>query len=134
MYKWHSVIQTYHKTKKNWEALSAGISQRNRVGPQIWVAVSTPLFAIMQANGFVAQIICTISKAKTELAGLAFVDDTDLITNNASNKVTQASMKMQKSLSTWHGLLQATSRELVPEKSFWYLINFKWNNNKWQYK
>jgi len=31
----------------NWEALSAGIGQGNGAGPQIWAAVSTPLFAIL---------------------------------------------------------------------------------------
>jgi len=91
--------------QENWEALSAGIGQGNGAGPQIWVAVSMPLFAIMRANGFVAQIICAMSKAKTELARLAFIDNMDLITNDASNEVTQVSVKMKKSLSTWHRLL-----------------------------
>jgi len=118
----------------NWMELAAGIGQGNGAGPQIWAAVSTPLFEIMQAEGFVAQIICTMSKLSMELAGLAFVDDTDLIVNDPSNEVDQVSEKMQQSLSTWHGLLRATGGELVPNKCFWYLINFKWVNKQWVYK
>jgi len=89
----------------NWTALVAGIGQGNGAGPQIWVAESTPLFKIMRAEGFVAQIICAMSKVTTELSGLAFVDDMDLIINDISNEVEQVSKKMQCSLSMWHGLL-----------------------------
>jgi len=118
----------------NWQELAAGIGQGNGAGPQIWAAVSTPLFAIMRAEGFVAQIICAMSKISMELAGLAFVDDTDLIINDPSNDAEQVSDKMQRSLSTWHGILRATGGELVPEKCFWYLIDFKWANKEWKYK
>jgi len=41
---------------------------------------------------------------------------------------------MQQSLAMWHGLLQATGGELVPEKCFWYLVDFKWANQQWTYK
>jgi len=75
-----------------------------------------------------------MSKLSTELAGLAFVNDTDLIVNNPSNEVDQVSKKMQQSLSTWHGLLHTTGGELVPDKCFWYLIDFKWVNKQWLYK
>jgi len=135
----HHVRTTYgdsdiYQGQENWMELAAGIGQGNGVGPQIWAAVSTPLFEIMRAEGFVAQIICAMSKLSMELAGLAFVDNTDLIVNNPSNEVDQVSKKMQQSLSTWHGLLQATGGELVPDKCFWYLINFKWVNKQWLYK
>jgi len=41
---------------------------------------------------------------------------------------------MQASLTMWHGLLQATGGDLVPDKCFWYLLNFQWANNHWRYK
>jgi len=66
--------------QENWEA-------GNGAGPQIWAVVSTQLFAILQADGFVALIICAMPKAKIELAGLAFVDNMDLITNDANHNV-----------------------------------------------
>jgi len=51
----------------NWTALAAVTGQGNGVGPQIWVAVSTPLFAIMRVEGFVAQILCAMSKVTIEI-------------------------------------------------------------------
>jgi len=39
----------------------------------------------MRAEGFVALFICALSKTQRALAGLAFVDNTDLIVNNESN-------------------------------------------------
>jgi len=112
----------------------AGIGQGNGAGLHIWVAVSTPLFKIMQLEGLVALFICALSKAQRAMAGLAFINDTDLIINATSNAVTDVEIKMQHLLTMWHGLLCATRGELVPEKCFWYLINFEWNNQQWKYK
>jgi len=40
---------------------------------------------------------------------------------------------MQLLVDHWEGLLQATRGTLVPTKCFWYLIDFQWSNNKWNY-
>ena len=34
---------------------------------------------------------------------------------------------MQEALTLWEGVLSATGGALVPEKSFWYLVAFKWS-------
>ena len=60
--------------------------------------------------------------------------DTDLIVNDESNLARQVGTKMQELLTTWYGLLQATGGELIPDKCFWYLIDFTWNNKQWKYK
>jgi len=67
------------------------------------------------------------------MAGFAFVNDMDLIVTNKSNKYLVVTDEMQKSLQLWHGLLQATAGDLVPDKSFWYLIDFQWEKNAQQY-
>jgi len=117
----------------DWPEPAAGIGQGNGAGPQIWAAVSTPLFEILREEGFVATFICTLSKQQQQLAGFAFVDDTDLIVTGETDDEKTVSQKMQNSLQLWHGLLQATGGNLVPEKCFWYLIDFKWAWNCWQY-
>jgi len=116
------------------ESMTAGIRQGNGAGPHIWAAVSMPFFEVMHAERLVALFICTLSKMQRALAGLACVDDTDLIVNDNSQVAENVSNKMQKLLTMWHGLLKATGGELVPEKCFWYLINFKWLNKQWKYK
>jgi len=67
------------------------------------------------------------------MAGFTFVNDTDLIVMDDTNEETKVTLKMQNSLQLWHGLLQAMGGDLVPEKCFWYLSNFKWDNNCWKY-
>jgi len=64
------------------------------------------------------------------MAGFAFVDDMDLIVTNNTNDEKVVTLKMQNSLHLWHRLLQATGGDLVPEKCFWYLINFQWEHNQ----
>jgi len=34
----------------------------------------------------------------------------------------------------WHGLLHATGGKLVLDKCFWYMVDFKWQNQQWKYK
>jgi len=120
--------------QSDWTLPTVGIGQGNGAGPQIWAAVSSPLFEIMRTDGFVATFIYAISKEHRAMAGFAFVDDTDLIVSDKLNLAAHMTTKMQQSLSLWHQLLQATGGDLVPEKCFWYLIDFKWSNSAWVYK
>jgi len=117
-----------------WKDPVAGIGQGNGAGPQIWAAVSTPLFEILRQEGFLATVICAISRQYQTMGGFAFVDDTDLIVTDNSNDEQIVASKMQGSVSLWHGLLKATGGDLVPEKCFWYLINFHFDHNQWKYK
>ena len=43
---------------------------------------------------------------------------------------------MQEVINTWEGGLRATGGSLSPSKSYWYLIDFKWNTRRlqWEYK
>jgi len=136
---WHHVRLAFGSSKQSqgqeeWLEQVAGIGQGNGAGPQIWAAVSTPLFEILSQDGFVATFICALLQHHCQLAGFAFVDDTDLIITNKSNDERMVARKMQLSLQLWHGLLQATGGDLVPDKCFWYLIDFTWNHNRWTYK
>jgi len=68
------------------------------------------------------------------MGGFAFVDDTDLIVTDALNDEEAVASKMQGSVSLWHGLLKATGGDLVPEKCFWYLIDFQFEHHQWKFK
>jgi len=114
-----------------WKDPVAGIGQGNGAGPQIWAAISTPLFTILCQEGFVATMLCVMSKQFQSLEGFAFVDDADLIVTNPSNDKQKVANKMQQLVQLWHGLLKATSGDLVPEKCFWYLIDFQYKGNHW---
>jgi len=119
--------------QKKWGQPIAGIGQGNGAGPQIWAAVSSPLFELLQQQGFFANIIGAISLHTRKLMGFTFVDDTDLCVTHPSNSVKQVATHMQGSITTWEGLLCATGRALVLDKCFWYLINFESRHGKWYY-
>ena len=67
--------------------------------------------------------------------GYVFVDDADLcatakIQDAAYTAVVEA---MQESADEWEGGLRATGGAIQPPKSFWWLINFEWNDGEWSY-
>jgi len=124
---------TTSQGQREWGEPIAGIGQGNGTGPQIWAAVSSPLFDILRSEGFIALLIGAISGQSRKLAGFAFVDDTDLIVTDSADSVFAVVQKMQDSVATWEALLSATGGALVPEKCFWYLISFEFQGSKWHY-
>jgi len=116
-------------SQSTWAQLVIGIGQGNGAGPTIWVAISSLLFNIMKADGFLALVICAMTNLKTSIRGFAFVDDMDLC---VSGMVTaeQTATHMQQSVTNWEGLLCTTGGALVPEKCFWYLIDQKWSDSQ----
>jgi hypothetical protein len=68
-----------------------------------------------------------ISRKEICFAGYAFVDDTDLIQTAHDNIVTgsEVTQELQRAIDMWEGGLHATGGAIVPEKSHWYLVEFK---------
>ncbi len=87
----------------------------------------------MRADGFFANIMCVISQKSIQLAGFAFIDDINLCVTIQPEEQLTIHEKMQNAVTHWAGLLQASGGALVPEKCFWYKINFEWQKNQWQY-
>jgi len=117
-----------------WNTLIAGIGQSNGAGSPIWEAVSSPMFEIMCQDCFYALLMGAISHQQCQISGFAFIDNTDLCMTHPSNSVDLVVHQMQLSVNHWEGLLWAMGGVLVLEKCFWYLVDFKYNNNKWRYK
>jgi len=119
----HHIRSTYGDStqsqgQQQWAAPIAGIGQGNGAGPQIWAAVSSLLFQILTADGFIAQIICAISGHRYSLSGFGFVDNVDLCITVPNNDRMMVVEKLQNSLRTLVGLLRATGGALVPDKCF----------------
>jgi hypothetical protein len=54
--------------------------------------------------------------------------------NQCTQRVkTSSTREMQGFIQHWEGGLRATGGAVYVDKSFWYLIDFEWKNNKWQY-
>jgi hypothetical protein len=103
-----------------------GIGQGNGDGPAIWAVVSTPLLNVLREKGFGCQILCPVSSECFRFVGYAFVDDTDLIQSKLQENPEQARLELQAAIDTWEFSLKMTCGALVPEKTVWWLVSFKW--------
>jgi hypothetical protein len=109
-----------------------GVGQGNGAGPTIWAVISTILIAAMATQGHGFNLLSAITGILMSFVCYAFVDDTDVIhsaesTDTPGEEVIQ---EMQGVLDRWGGLLRATGGAIVPSKSYWYAIDFKWNGKR----
>jgi hypothetical protein len=105
-----------------------GIGQGNGAGPVTWAVLSSLLLNLLRSKAFGCKFKSPFSKEALQFVGYAFVDDTDIIVSQASlDSYVEASHKLQK------GGLKATCGAIVPEKTFWYLIDFS-SSGFWKYK
>jgi len=111
-----------------------GISQGNGAGPTIWAVVSTPLLNILRELGFGFEYATPISCIPIRFSVFAFFDDTDLIQMlHAQSSSEEVKSKLQEAVDRWEGVLSATGGAIVPEKTYWYLIDFCWHGGVWRY-
>ena len=134
-------IRTIYRDSTNgfsgmlWAVPWQGVGQGNGTGPQIWALASTPVLNMLREAGCGAIFKTAVSGSTVTFVGYAFVDDTDLIAASPDPNATylEVTTLMQNSITAWEGGIRATGRALVPEKTHWYLIDFKWTQGKWEY-
>jgi hypothetical protein len=119
----------------NWTIPMHGIGQGNGAGPAIWAVLSTPIRNMLRKQGFGCEFAAPISNMMYKFVGYSFVDDTDLIQSNSSeNSYTQVINSLQQALDIWEGGLKATCGAIVPEKTFWHMVDFHMSPGHWNYK
>jgi hypothetical protein len=112
-----------------------GIGQGNGAGPAIWAVVSTPLLNTLREMGFGLSYATPITNLPLSFSGFAFVDDTDLLQMlHHDSSAEEVRTAIQEAVHHWKGLLAATAGAIVPEKTFWYLLDFTWQSGDWRYK
>ena len=81
------------------------------------------------------RLISALSKQVTEFVAYAFVDDTDLIVSarDILEEAQTTLQQLQPMVNDWDDTLFVTGGTLVPEKSFWTMIAFKWHNDGWRH-
>jgi len=116
-----------------WAVPVAGIGQGNGAGPQIWAVVSTPILNLLRQEGYRAAFKAAIGGNQIWFIGYSFVDDMDLIQTGLTinSMAVETILLMQVALDLWNNSLSATGGALVPDKSFWYSIDFKWKSRCW---
>ena len=108
-----------------------GILQGNGAGPAIWVAVSSPLLDPMRDAGCGIQLKTLHGTEPEHIVGFAFVDDCDLLQGLSDDEEEDIPL-IQNCLDTWVLDLRCTGGTLVGEKSNWFKMRFKWENDKWK--
>jgi hypothetical protein len=77
--------------------------------------------------------MCPISSKYFKFVGYVFVDDTDVIQSLLADSPKQTVEQLQAAIDTWEYSLKATCCAIVPEKTVWWLVCFKWSGAEWQY-
>jgi hypothetical protein len=114
-----------------------GFMQGNGAAPAGWAVVSISIIHAHKKEGHGATFLCPITKFSHKVAGILYVDDTDIIHLNLNGYegVEETHAALQSSLDSWSQLLIATGGALKPEKCFYYLLSYKWDRmGKWSYE
>ena len=118
------------------EIRTQGLCQGNGASPAAWAVVSIVIIRAHKEKGHGAQFLCPISNLKCHIAGVLFVDDTDLIhiKMEENEQADETLFNLQESITNWGKLLLATGGALKPSKCFYYLISFEWRpDGTWKY-
>ncbi len=109
----------------NWTTPMHGIGQGNGASLAIWAVLSSPLLNLLHSNGFGCEFLSPFSNNPLHFVGYTFVDDTNVIVSRPSMAShSEVIQTLQEAVDHWEGGLKATCGAIVPEKTFWYLIDF----------
>ncbi len=114
-----------------------GLCQGNGAAPAGWTVTSIAMLKAHKRKGHGVYLSCPITKRTIHLAGILFVNDTDLehIDMTKVKTIIEVHAALQNSIRNWGRLLIATSGALKPAKCFYHLISFSWNpDGTWQYE
>ena len=127
-------VSVKHYGRFRWPPLQ-GLGQGNGVAPTGWAVISTVLINMMRTALFGLQVSTCLSAVIISFLCYAFVDDTDLVHTGPSVDTTGTEIlhDMRRFVAHWEGGLSATGGALRVDKSYWYLIDFKWQSNGWHY-
>jgi hypothetical protein len=129
----HYVKTTYGTSNTSYGCIQIplqGVLQGNGAGPSIWMFITVPLINMLRKQGFGFRTQNLLTEEAYYFACYTYVDDTDLAHNGEhSTPLAQIFGEMQSILDHWAGGLRATGDALVPSKSYWYGIDYKWNKN-----
>lgn len=114
-------------TSTNPETPFQGILQGNGAGPAVWLTISTFLLETLYHRGHISNFTSPTTRGRIKMAGLLFVDDTDIIViGEANESALQVQMRLQEAIDAWQGALQASGGTLQPSKCTWSLMDFHW--------
>jgi hypothetical protein len=97
----------------------------------LWLVPHCLMFCGKKVFG--CEVVSPLSSQYHKFVGYAFVDDTDIIQSSLTAKEHQVLESLQVAIDTWEHSLKATCCAIVPEKTAWWLVSFRWSSLSWQY-
>jgi hypothetical protein len=94
--------------------------------------ISSVLLDTLRSKNFGFHILSPISRQTIDFVGYSFVDDSDII-HSTRESPSRTAEGLQQAVDTWEGGLKVTGGAFGPEKSYWYLVSFKWSGGRWIY-
>jgi hypothetical protein len=112
----------------------AGVGQGNGLGPTIWGCISVVILNILlEEDRLTTKFTSAITNRTSHTPCISYVDDTDLhYTAEDCNTPGETLMPtVQHYINLYEGLIWATGGALVPDKGYWYLLDWKWDGEQW---
>jgi hypothetical protein len=91
---------------------------------------------MLKTAGFGFRVRTVISGDEFSFVCYTFVDNSDVVHSSIdgpSEDTSELVAEMQEAIDTWEGGLRASGGALVASKSFWFLIHFVFECNRWRY-
>ena len=124
---------TYYGGKVN-DPLQGG-GQGNPAAPPMWIALTVILISIMNQLAPGVTIVTPISLLVTTITVIMYVDDSSIFILGRSNEYpTTIITRAQKYLDEWCNYLWVTGGALRPEKCWYTLVDFRWEDGFWFYQ
>ena len=92
--------------------------------------LSSCIFQVLHNQGHQNTFTSAIGKLILQMAGFAYVDDTDLL--QVANTAEEVLQYMQKKLDDWNDSASVTGGILSPSKCWWYLVTFEYIRGRWK--
>jgi hypothetical protein len=112
-------------------------------GPIFWLLCYWLIISSLDPNVTAAQYVSACKSIVIEITGVSFVDDTGLgVTSNFTwihsntaeenyrEEIQQVIQKLKNLAQHWERLLFSTGGALNLQKSFWYLVAWKWSSGR----
>lgn len=113
--------------------LPNGVLQGNGFAAQAWAAISSILLKIYENEGYGTEIRSAMEDKIIHLAGMAFVDDTDLMDIERENEsIYELIQRVQDGIDLWSQLIEVTGGALEPRKTDWCLVRYTKIKGKWK--
>ena len=119
------MAQTFGGYAPGYVHKAQGDKHENKAAPQIWAVVSAIMFQMMEELGLDTTVFTPLTKEQLSLVGFSYVNDSDIFVCQLDRAVDLLMEKMQLPVKNWELAAKVTGGVIVPEKCWWYLIDFE---------